>query len=58
VLDGQVSFMLARPHLPPSLGLLPDLSAGKEREAIIGAGVLNDRTTASPHSSPCRLLST
>ncbi|MFJ9026870.1 hypothetical protein ACIRPU_44145 [Streptomyces sp. NPDC102259] len=36
--------MLVRPHTPP-LGLLPDLSAGNEREALIGADVLTDRTT-------------
>ncbi|WP_189317649.1 DUF4158 domain-containing protein [Streptomyces brasiliensis] len=30
---------------PPQLGLLPDLSAGKEREAVIGADVLADWTT-------------
>ncbi|GGJ60633.1 ATP-grasp peptide maturase system methyltransferase [Streptomyces brasiliensis] len=45
VLGGQVSFMLARPQLAPQLGLLPDLSAGKEREAVIGADVLADWTT-------------
>ncbi len=43
-LSGQVSFMLARPHTPPALGVL-DLSEGKEREAIIGTDALNDWTS-------------
>ncbi|MDQ0761944.1 ATP-grasp peptide maturase system methyltransferase [Streptomyces canus] len=56
LLGGGVSFMLARPQLPPPLGLLPDLSVGKERETVTGADVLNNWTSrfvvqlAVPHA--------
>ncbi|WP_369389383.1 ATP-grasp peptide maturase system methyltransferase [Streptomyces sp. CG1] len=45
LLGGRVSFMLARTQLPPALGLLPDLSAGEERETVMGAGALDDWTS-------------
>ncbi|MFB7908815.1 ATP-grasp peptide maturase system methyltransferase [Kitasatospora sp. NPDC056076] len=43
-LGGQISFMLARPQLPPRLGMLPDLDAGDERAAVHGPDVLGDWT--------------
>lgn len=44
LLGGGVSFMLARPHLPPPIGMLPKLSSGDEREATFGVDALNDWT--------------
>ncbi|MEU0727482.1 hypothetical protein [Streptomyces sp. NPDC006140] len=41
-LGAQVSFMLARPQLPPPLGMLPDFDTGQERTTPVGADVLDD----------------
>ncbi len=46
LLGGQVSFMFARPQLPPPLGMLPDLDAGDERATSVGADMLTDWSSA------------
>lgn len=44
-LGGRISFMLARPQVPPPIGALPDLDQGDERRAVFGADVLDDWDT-------------
>ncbi|WND33929.1 ATP-grasp peptide maturase system methyltransferase [Streptomyces sp. BB1-1-1] len=56
LLGGQVHFMLARPQMPPPLGMLPDFDSGQERHARVGADVLDDwgarfvAQLAAPHA--------
>ncbi|MBO4259734.1 ATP-grasp peptide maturase system methyltransferase [Streptomyces griseorubiginosus] len=55
LLGRQVSFMIARPQLPPPLGLLPDIDEGQERTTGLPPDALDDWNTrfvaqlAAPH---------
>ncbi|WP_369145742.1 ATP-grasp peptide maturase system methyltransferase [Streptomyces sp. R44] len=63
LLGGRISFMPARPQVPPSLGVLPDLTSGEERATALGPDALDDWTTrfvaqlAAPRAQLIRLSS-